>query len=254
MEQQNLNEGHYQGFWIEWYDEMLAAETLDIEFYSSVISAVDAPVLELACGTGRLLESLLVRGIETHGLDLSQGMLNICRRKLAAIKLDTKFYRQDFITLSLPQSYRTIFISGGSFQLTGGFEPAALALKKIYEALEPGGRFICDLWIPWDELIKNEQSVWKTGRIAEREDGSKLVVSYFKEFNHAEQVQSGEFKYELYEHGELTRTQIQDMKLAWFGVNEFSLMLEKAGFSEVETETRPIMSSHGISTVYIAKK
>ena len=50
------------------------------------------------------------------------------------------------------------------------------ALQNICKNLQSGGRFICDLWIPWDEIIANEQNTWKVGRVAERANGSKLVL------------------------------------------------------------------------------
>ncbi|MFP4471580.1 MAG: hypothetical protein ACLFPE_12910, partial [Bacteroidales bacterium] len=52
----------------------------------------------------------------------------------------------------------------------------------------------------------------------------------------------------------LVDTHLDELKISWFGVREFELMLEKTGFTIIRSEKQPIMSSHGISTVYIAKK
>jgi len=254
MKTKNDNLGHYQGLLADWYDDLLAGESKDAEFYHSLLGKEDAPVLDMACGTGRLLIGFLQKHIETHGLDLSSEMLAVCRKKLEKAGLKTKLFNQDMVGMKLPGKYKTILVSGGSFQLIDNFEDALKALKNIREHLVDGGKFICDLWIPWDEIIENAQNVWKSGRVASRNDGSKLVVSYFKQFDLKNQVQSGEFRYELFKNTLLTNTQILDIKLKWYGVDEFVLMLEKAGFSDIRTEETRIVSSHGISTVYTAIK
>lgn len=250
----NDTNGHYSGFWVDWYDDLLSRETGDIALYTKLIKPGDSPVLELATGTGRVLIELLKNGVACDGMDLSGQMLEICRNKLDSHKLKSNLMVGNMTSLNLEKPYKTIFVSGGSFQLIAGQGEARQALKSIFDNLEPGGKFICDLWIPWDEIIANEQNTWKVGRVATRDNGSKLMVSYFKQFNLKEQTQSGEFKYELFENGNLCKTELIPMKLKWYGVDEFILMLEKAGFSKIKTENKAVMSSHGVSTVYIAEK
>ena len=248
------NDGHYSGFWVPWYDDLLKDETKDIDLYTNLISGKDAPVLEIACGTGRVLEALLKTGLACDGLDLSAPMLDICKKKLINQNLQSTLYHADILDFEIPKLYKTIFVSGGSFQLIPSFEDAMTVLKKIFKALEKGGKFICDLWIPWDEIIANDQNTWKVGRIAERADGSKLVVSYFKQFNLEQQFQTGEFKYELFKDGTLLKTHIDKIKLKWYGVDEFRLMLEKAGFENILAKEQQVMSTHGVSTLYLAEK
>lgn len=252
--QMENNDGHYFGFWVDWYDDLLKNETKDIELYTGLIADKDAPVFEIACGTGRLLLEFLKRGIVCDGLDMSGPMLDLCRKKLTDQNLQSTLYQADVLDFDFPKTYKTIFVSGGSFQLIPSFDEAVAVLQKIYQAIDEGGKFICDLWIPWDEIIANETNTWKVGRVSERDDGSKLVVSYFKQFNLEQQFQTGEFKYELYQDGELIRTQIDDIKMKWYGVDEFRLMLQKAGFENISVSKQKVMSSHGISTLYIAEK
>jgi len=247
-------DGHYSGFWVEWYDDLLINETRDIDLYTGLITESDAPVLEIACGTGRVLSALLENNVACDGLDMSAPMLDICRKKLTKQNLKSTLYYVDVLNFDFPKTYKTIFVSGGSFQLIPTFDEAVEVLKKIYHALDTGGKFICDLWIPWDKIIANEQNTWKIGRIAERDDGSKLVVSYSKLFNLKNQLQSAEFKYELFQDGQLMKTHIDSIRLKWYGRDEFKLMLEKAGFENIVVSEQHIMSTHGVSTLYIAKK
>src|SRR5262249_6680782 len=56
----------------------------DVPFYTGVIPSPKARLLELGCGTGRVLLSLAQKCGYIHGLDLSEAMVAVCRRKLAA--------------------------------------------------------------------------------------------------------------------------------------------------------------------------
>ena len=55
----------------------------DVDFFVSIARESPGPVLEVGCGTGRVLIPTTRAGIETVGLYLSTRMLSICREKLA---------------------------------------------------------------------------------------------------------------------------------------------------------------------------
>lgn len=54
----------------------------DVAFYLDYARQCGSPILELACGTGRILIPLAEAGFEMYGLDLSENMLTVCRRKV----------------------------------------------------------------------------------------------------------------------------------------------------------------------------
>ena len=57
----------------------------DVPFYRNQIPSLDASVLELGCGTGRVLLPLSESCGYIHGIDLSEVMLAICYKKLKAV-------------------------------------------------------------------------------------------------------------------------------------------------------------------------
>ncbi len=66
----------------EYYD-FDHAITQDVGFYLDFAHRCRSPILELACGTGRLVIPLAEAGFEVYGVDVSENMLAICRRKVA---------------------------------------------------------------------------------------------------------------------------------------------------------------------------
>jgi SAM-dependent methyltransferase len=64
------------------YYDLQNNPTADIPFFMERIPAPDARVLELGCGTGRVLLPLASGCGFIHGMDSSEAMLAMCRRKL----------------------------------------------------------------------------------------------------------------------------------------------------------------------------
>jgi SAM-dependent methyltransferase len=56
----------------------------DVPFYISLVPSPSSSVLELGCGTGRVLVPLAAHCGYLHGIDHSEAMLEICRKKLQA--------------------------------------------------------------------------------------------------------------------------------------------------------------------------
>ena len=55
----------------------------DVAFYADRIPSGNASVLELGCGTGRVLIPLAESCAYVHGIDVSEAMVDICREKIA---------------------------------------------------------------------------------------------------------------------------------------------------------------------------
>src|ERR1043165_9575832 len=71
------------------------------DFYSGLAKAAGGPVLDVACGTGRILLPLLKAGVDIEGLDLFEGMLKRLREKASARGLTPKLHRSDMARFPL---------------------------------------------------------------------------------------------------------------------------------------------------------
>ena len=65
--------------WDVWRDD--TAHWSDRFFFLDVIGQYGEPVLDIGCGTGRLLLDYLAQGTDIDGVDNSGEMLAICRTK-----------------------------------------------------------------------------------------------------------------------------------------------------------------------------
>jgi ubiquinone/menaquinone biosynthesis C-methylase UbiE len=81
----------------------------DVAFYERVAREAGGPVLELACGTGRVALPLAKAGLHVTGVDRSEAMLTIARRRLAALPASAQerltFVNQDMSALNLGRRF-----------------------------------------------------------------------------------------------------------------------------------------------------
>jgi SAM-dependent methyltransferase len=74
---------------VGYYDKFASPPPGDVDFYRSHVTA-GARVLELGCGTGRVLVPLAGAAGYIHGVDHSPSMLEVCRQKLELAGIDAK--------------------------------------------------------------------------------------------------------------------------------------------------------------------
>ena len=81
---------HYD-FVAEFYDFVVPyRERTDVAFFVDMARRCGGPVLELGCGSGRVLVPTAQAGIAITGLDLSSRMLAVCRERTAAEPPETE--------------------------------------------------------------------------------------------------------------------------------------------------------------------
>ncbi len=127
------------------YDELYGCSD-DLDFYLSVARQVGGPLLELGCGTGRVIGRISQEGLECWGLDISKNMLSIARRRWPNVK----FVQGNMADFSLDRSFRLILIPYRSFlHLTA--EEKQRCLHSCALHLQPNGQLIIHGYLPSEE-------------------------------------------------------------------------------------------------------
>ncbi len=132
---------------VELYDVLHAdvpAIKGDVNFYRRHARKTGGPILELACGTGRVAIPLARDGHEVVGLDLSPHMLAIARGKTS----DVTWARGDMERFALRRKFRLILIPFRSFARLLTPEAQRRCLECVRRHLAPGGRFIVNIFDP----------------------------------------------------------------------------------------------------------
>lgn len=233
---------HY-GVVARWWAEF-KLEGPEIAYFRPFVEA-GQPALDLGCGTGRLLIPYLKAGLDVDGCDISTDMLALCRERAEREGLSPDLYAQAMHELELPRRYATILVCGG-FGLGGNRDHDLEALRRIHEHLEPGGLLVLDNEVPysdpdrwryWPKAGRDElpEPVAAAGRRRTASDGTELELrSRTVEVDPLSQRVTMEMRASASRDGVVVQEETHVLEMTVYFTSELGLMLERAGFSDVQ--------------------
>jgi len=221
----------------EYYDlDKPTAPEKDLNFYLSFAKEARGKILEPMCGSGRFLIPMVEQGFEVEGFDASQSMLQALHEKCRQKSLSPKIWHGFLEELDESEAYKLAIIPGGSFGLILNLNHAKQCLKKIFDSLEPGGKFIFE----GETLLSNPnkstldvQNRW-TGSCKIRPDGKTIILSTLS-LPQENGISHILCKYELVDGHEVIKTEIENFKVRFYPPNQLLKMLEETGFQGIET-------------------
>ncbi|MDH4176227.1 MAG: class I SAM-dependent methyltransferase [Thermoleophilia bacterium] len=150
------------------YDPWSASVTEDIGYYVETSLDSAGPVVELACGTGRIAVPIAKAGRRVIGVDQSAAMLDMARayaeREGVGARLDLRL--GDVCAPPVPERVPLVICPFRSLLHLEGDAAKLRALCAAAALLEPGGRFVFDVFAPSREDIEETDGRW-----LEREPG-----------------------------------------------------------------------------------
>jgi len=204
----------------------------DLSLYMNFAGLCGGPLLELACGSGRLLVPLAREGYELTGVDSSASMLNLAREALeqAGVAARCKLVQENMYSLHLGQQFRLAFIALGSFAHVYTRQEQRQTLAAVRNHLTPGGRFILDISnadVRYMEHLSGQllhQGTWQ------RDDSAMLSHFVSPASSPSRHLLELTHFYEEHRQGEAVKRTVIRTHLYLFERNEMELLLEEAGF------------------------
>lgn len=220
---------------VQLYDLEHADYTDDIEFMLELAELGDGPILELGCGTGRVLFPLADAGHQVTGIDSSEAMLEVARSQLDG---------NDNITLASGDMADLETLEGGPFGLViaslnsimhlTSQERQREMISSAWNALRPGGRLVIDTLNPslgqLTHLLNTThlEGSWTT------EDGTVIDKWGHRQPGIESQVIDTLIWYDqMSAAGEYQRTRTR-FDLRYIHQSELALMLESAEFAHAD--------------------
>jgi SAM-dependent methyltransferase len=150
------------------YDPWSRSVTEDVDFYVDEALASGGPVVELAVGTGRIAVPIARAGIDVIGIDASPGMLAIARAAAdeAGVSQRVDLRLGDLREPPVDQRVPLVICPFRSLLHMETEDEKLRALRAARLLLEPGGRFVFDVFSPSREDIEETDGRW-----LEREPG-----------------------------------------------------------------------------------
>jgi SAM-dependent methyltransferase len=127
-------------------------ERTDVAFFVDAAAAAGSPILEIGCGTGRVLIPTARAGLDIVGLDASPRMLAVCRERLqsesAQVQARAQLVEADMRAFDLGRTFTLITVPFRPFQHLITVQDQCACLATIRRHLMDSGRLILDLFNP----------------------------------------------------------------------------------------------------------
>jgi ubiquinone/menaquinone biosynthesis C-methylase UbiE len=149
----------YQKF-AQFYDAYVQDFEGDLELYTSLCTPEDR-ILEIGCGTGRVLKHLLEHGLSITGVDISQDMLDVAQEKLHTFLENGRLelVNHNVQESALPVQYDKVLITFYTFNYI--LEQPETFLQHVAMSMVPGGVVLMDLFYPHTLLHPEHDDVWR---------------------------------------------------------------------------------------------
>lgn len=232
-----MEEGAFDRF-ARFYDLDYRDYQDDLPLVFGLAQEVDGPLLELGCGTGRVLAPLAVAGYSVTGLDVSPTLLDVARQKLkqGGYAANATLVQADMCDFDLPQKdFAFAFCMSNTFMHCPSQDEQRMVLQAVYAHLCPGGLLLIDLFNPdISRLIQVDGLTELADTWIDPESGAQCTKWSVRSLHLAEQLQETLFIYEeIYPDGRVQKT-ICPFTLRYLWLGEGALMLEMAGFELLE--------------------
>jgi len=203
----------------------------DRDFYLRLARESGGPVLELGCGTGRVLLAVARDGIECTGVDASREMLDALQAKARGRAPQLVQARMQEFDLG-DERFALIYAPFRVFQHLYTVEAQLACLARVRAHLAPGGRLAFDVFNPrldriWIEDVPEEQDL----RFSQ--DGEEVVRYVATQRDRPSQLMQLTMRYERRREGRVVGNEFARFRMRWYTRFELEHLMARAGFDEV---------------------
>lgn len=216
----------YYNEFADFYDEISTGLKGELEFYLKEAKKSEGRVLEVACGTGRVMLPLQKAGVDIEGFDISVKMLSVLRRKANAMGLEPKVWKADMRNFRSRNKYGLIIIPYRAFCHIEKSEEQIATLRNMRRHLAKGGRLILNFFYPnFNYMAKMNGK--PAARRAALIGGKKCVFYEIPRYSPIDQLVRVDW---IFAGASEKKKKILKIRLAYIYKKEFELLLRLAGF------------------------
>jgi SAM-dependent methyltransferase len=246
----------------QYYDLLYGHVEEDIPMWLDLAEETKAnPILEVGCGTGRLLLPLAQAGYTLTGLDLSPQALSAAQAKLevAGLTSQVALVKADMRTFDLPaKNFGLAFIPLNTFMHCHIISDQLATLQAIHRHLRPEGQLVIDLFHPDPGLLAEADGrLYFEDEIVDELTGHTVQWYWRHEIDLEQQLRHLVYLLDEIDEAGLVRRVRIPFSLRFVYRYEMELLLRLAGFT-LETvygdyDFAPF-TSHSPKMIFVAQK
>ena len=217
-----------------YYDAENSDKTDDLVMYTELAEEYGSPILDIGCGTGRVMMHLAQEDLDVHGIDYDEAMLEVAEHKREAmphLKDKLTIYKGNVLTYQLEKRFRMVLLTYN--MLTHFREQAAQIelLKRLRELVDDDGVLVIDLPNAGNVYASEDTDAVTLERTFVVPDSGHLVMQQsVSTLDRAEQLLHVTWIYdEVTADGTLKRV-YAPLIVRYFFLAELRLLLQLTGF------------------------
>ncbi len=220
-----------------YYDAEHRDKSDDLAFYERLIDAQgEGPLLEIGCGSGRVLFHLAQQLEQVHGIDREAAMLQLARRRLAQMHSELRsriqLFQGDVLRVELSRRYRYLLLSYNCLMHFHSVDGQLRLLQRLRNWLLPEGLLVIDLPNAGEAFASEDsEALTLERRFIDPDTGHLVMQQASSRLDRATQLMHTTWVYdEIDGDGALRRT-LAPVVFRHFFRSELELLLRLAGFS-----------------------
>jgi SAM-dependent methyltransferase len=250
----------------KYYDDAYAVkpDLTDLPFYVDLAKKAGGPVLEIGCGTGRVLLPIARHGIEIHGVDNSLSMLDVLKKHLRQesreVRQNVRLHHGDMRRFRLNTKYPLIIMPFRPLQHMRTLDDQVRALTSAAFHLKTDGIFAFDVFFPKFENIP----VGIGKEILELEwrdsaDSSAVVRRYFRKesVDKINQIFTATFFFRTFHGDKLVKEETEPLIMSYYTYPHLLALFLLAGlepYREYASFARTPLDNSAEQMVFLLKR
>lgn len=210
-------------------------------------------ILDVGCGTGRHYIPLMQKGYKVTGLDMSQNMLNVLKRKARESKIKPHVFRKDMREIDFVEKFDAAICMNSAFMYLLTDEDILRALRAFQGALKPGGVVIIDIMNFLSLLGRYKENIVESYS----KDGIKVELAISHSIEDVPAIWNHQEFGIIDDNGEII-TYHEFHRFRMLNYNEMRRFLSEAGFCEIrcfgEFVAREETKSNSKRLIFVATK
>ena len=197
----------------------------DLVYWRGQCGKYGGPVLELACGSGRLTIPLAEEGIDIEGLDIAPAMLAVAREKSRGLRLP--WHLADAADFTVDRRFSFIFLPNNSAAHLTRWLDLVSCLNRVKRHLRKDGRFALDYFNPSLALLTRDPNArFPAGEFLHPDTGEPVVVTEAAAYDSATQISHLRWFWRFADGHET----VSDLPMRVYFPQELDALLTLAGF------------------------
>jgi SAM-dependent methyltransferase len=234
----DISAKHYDAAYAKFAEKQVL---VDLPFYLDLAKRSGGPVLEIGCGTGRVLLDIARQGIEIDGVDNSAAMLQVLKARTqlepSNVRARLNVHLGDMRRIRLQKKYPLVIIPFRPMQHMYTLQDQIAALTTAAYHLRENGLLAFDVFFPKFEIIPagiGEEVLeveWQAGSLP-----PVTVRRYFRKesYDKIRQTFSATFIFRTYQGETLVREETEPLKMAYYTYPHLRALFLLAGLEPVE--------------------